>query len=150
MIKGLRGEAVTQCAYVESGLTEAPYFASPCKFGPNGVEEVMRVDHTKCSALRGARPSRDIVIAQRAARTAHAERALRTPGAPVRRPLCLREGVVRQNAPRAQGADPEGRRLREQVDHRQSSYDNGVRYGRYADAGSDRTATNYITNSIYN
>ena len=41
MIKGLRGESVTQCAYVESGLTEAAYFASPCKFGPNGVEEVI-------------------------------------------------------------------------------------------------------------
>ena len=26
---------------VESTLTDAAYFASPCKFGPNGVEEVL-------------------------------------------------------------------------------------------------------------
>lgn len=41
VIKGLKGEQVTQCAYVESSITEAPFFASPCKFGPNGVEEVL-------------------------------------------------------------------------------------------------------------
>jgi malate dehydrogenase len=35
------GESITQCAYVESSLTDAAYFASPCKFGPNGVEEVL-------------------------------------------------------------------------------------------------------------
>jgi len=41
VLKGLAGESVTQCAYVESTITDAPYFASPCKFGPNGVEEVL-------------------------------------------------------------------------------------------------------------
>merc|ERR1712046_282588 len=41
VIKGLKGEQVTQCAYVESSITEAPFFASPCKFGPEGVEEVL-------------------------------------------------------------------------------------------------------------
>jgi malate dehydrogenase len=42
VLKALRGESgVVQCAFVESTLTEAPYFASPCKFGKNGVEEVM-------------------------------------------------------------------------------------------------------------
>jgi malate dehydrogenase len=41
VIKALKGEPVTMCAYVESGLTDAPYFASPCKFGPEGVEEVL-------------------------------------------------------------------------------------------------------------
>jgi malate dehydrogenase len=32
---------VIQCAYVESTLTDAPFFASPCKFGKDGVEEVL-------------------------------------------------------------------------------------------------------------
>lgn len=41
VIKGLKGEEVTMCAYVESSVTDAAYFASPCKFGPNGVKEVM-------------------------------------------------------------------------------------------------------------
>lgn len=41
ILKGLKGEAVTACAFVESNLTEASYFASPCKLGPNGVEEVL-------------------------------------------------------------------------------------------------------------
>lgn len=41
-IKALKGaEDIVQCAYVESDLTDAQYFASPCKFGPNGVEEVL-------------------------------------------------------------------------------------------------------------
>ena len=29
------------CAYVESSLTDAQFFASPCKFGPDGVSEVL-------------------------------------------------------------------------------------------------------------
>jgi malate dehydrogenase len=41
VIKAMKGESVVQCAYVESTLTDAAYFASPCKFGPNGVEEVL-------------------------------------------------------------------------------------------------------------
>lgn len=40
VIKAMKGEPVTQCAYVESTLTDAAFFASPCTFGPNGVEEV--------------------------------------------------------------------------------------------------------------
>lgn len=36
----MKGEEVIQCAYVESTLTPAAYFASPCKFGPGGVTEV--------------------------------------------------------------------------------------------------------------
>ncbi len=40
VLKGLKGERTTMCAYVESSLTEAPFFASPCVFGPSGVEEV--------------------------------------------------------------------------------------------------------------
>lgn len=41
VLKGLKGESVTQCAYVESTLTDARFFASPCKFGKDGVEEVL-------------------------------------------------------------------------------------------------------------
>ena len=29
------------CSYVESSVTDAAYFSSPCKFGKDGVEEVM-------------------------------------------------------------------------------------------------------------
>lgn len=41
VLKGLAGETNTQCAFVESSITDAPFFASPCEFGPNGVEKVM-------------------------------------------------------------------------------------------------------------
>eukprot|EP00979_Chaetoceros_neogracilis_P015826 scaffold6574_cov261-Chaetoceros_neogracile.AAC.11 len=42
VLKAMKGEkGIVQCAYVESDLTDAQYFASPCKFGKNGVEEVM-------------------------------------------------------------------------------------------------------------
>lgn len=41
VLKGLDGESVTQCAFVESNITDAQFFASPCKFGKGGVEEVM-------------------------------------------------------------------------------------------------------------
>jgi len=34
-------EKIVQCAYVESTLTDAAFFASPCVFGKNGVEEVL-------------------------------------------------------------------------------------------------------------
>lgn len=40
-LRGLNGEAdVYECTYVASSITELPYFASKCKLGPNGVEEV--------------------------------------------------------------------------------------------------------------
>ncbi len=42
VLKAMDGdESIVQCAYVESSLTDASYFASPCKFGKNGVEEVL-------------------------------------------------------------------------------------------------------------
>merc|ERR1712008_14397 len=41
VLKAMDGESITQCAYVESTLTPAQYFASPCKFGPDGVSEVL-------------------------------------------------------------------------------------------------------------
>jgi len=28
-------------AYVQSDITDAEFFASPCRFGPDGVEEVL-------------------------------------------------------------------------------------------------------------
>merc|ERR1711934_949629 len=40
LIKGMKGvEGVTECAYVESDVTEAKYFATPLVLGPNGVEK---------------------------------------------------------------------------------------------------------------
>lgn len=43
VIKGLNGEAnIIQCSYVESTIVPGvSYFASPCKFGKDGVEEVL-------------------------------------------------------------------------------------------------------------
>jgi malate dehydrogenase len=38
----MHGEAgVIQCAFVESNVTDAPFFASPCRFGAGGVEQVL-------------------------------------------------------------------------------------------------------------
>ena len=41
VLKGLNGDKITQCAFVESSVTDAPYFASPCEFGPDGVEKIL-------------------------------------------------------------------------------------------------------------
>lgn len=41
VLKAMAGEDITQCAYVESTITDAPFFASPVKFGTNGVEEIL-------------------------------------------------------------------------------------------------------------
>ena len=41
VLKAMNGEDVVQCAFVESDITDAQYFASPCKFGKNGVEKVL-------------------------------------------------------------------------------------------------------------
>jgi malate dehydrogenase len=37
-LRALSGEAVVECAYVESHLTELPFFASQVRLGPNGIE----------------------------------------------------------------------------------------------------------------
>ena len=34
-------DGIVQCAYVQSDVTDAEFFSSPCKFGPDGVSEVM-------------------------------------------------------------------------------------------------------------
>merc|ERR1712024_383810 len=40
LIKGINGEeGVVECAYVQSDITEAKYFATPIVLGPNGVEK---------------------------------------------------------------------------------------------------------------
>lgn len=41
VLKAKKGEEIIQCAYVESTLTDAPFFASPCKFGSEGVSEIL-------------------------------------------------------------------------------------------------------------
>jgi malate dehydrogenase len=43
VLKAMSGDtSIVQCAYVESSVVpNVPYFASPCVFGPNGVEQVM-------------------------------------------------------------------------------------------------------------
>ena len=42
VLKAMDGDKdIVQCAFVESELTDSPYFASSCKFGVNGMEEVL-------------------------------------------------------------------------------------------------------------
>lgn len=41
VLKAMRGEDIVQCAFVESSLTDAPFFASPVRFGKDGVEEIL-------------------------------------------------------------------------------------------------------------
>lgn len=41
VLKAMKGEDIVQCAFVESTLTDAKYFASPCKFGKDGIEQVL-------------------------------------------------------------------------------------------------------------
>ncbi|KAL3791978.1 hypothetical protein ACHAW5_002623 [Stephanodiscus triporus] len=41
LLKAIRGEPIVQCAFVESGLTDASFFASPVKIGKDGVEEIL-------------------------------------------------------------------------------------------------------------
>merc|ERR1712109_197325 len=38
VVKAKSGKEVVECAYIASSVTEAPYFATPVKLGPNGVE----------------------------------------------------------------------------------------------------------------
>ena len=42
VLRGLEGEAnVYEAAFVESKVTELPFFASKVRLGPNGAEEVL-------------------------------------------------------------------------------------------------------------
>merc|ERR1712080_767387 len=38
LMKAKSGKEVVECAFIASSVTEAPYFATPIKLGPNGVE----------------------------------------------------------------------------------------------------------------
>merc|ERR1719492_445767 len=38
LMKAKSGKEVVECAYIASSVTEAAYFATPIKLGPNGVE----------------------------------------------------------------------------------------------------------------
>jgi malate dehydrogenase len=39
-LRGLAGHVATECAFVESTVTDVPFFASKVKLGPDGVETV--------------------------------------------------------------------------------------------------------------
>lgn len=42
LLQAMSGDKnVVECTFVENKLTAAPFFSTPCRLGPNGVEEVM-------------------------------------------------------------------------------------------------------------
>jgi len=41
LVKGLQGEEVIECTYVEGDGADAPFFAQPVRLGKNGVEEIL-------------------------------------------------------------------------------------------------------------
>ena len=42
LLAAMNGEKdVVECTFVENNLTAAPFFSTPCRLGPNGVEEVL-------------------------------------------------------------------------------------------------------------
>lgn len=41
LLAAMGGADVVECAFVENNLTAAPFFSTPVKLGPNGVEEVL-------------------------------------------------------------------------------------------------------------
>jgi malate dehydrogenase len=42
LLKGMKGDkTIVECTFVENTLTKAPFFSTPCRLGPNGVEEVL-------------------------------------------------------------------------------------------------------------
>lgn len=42
LLAAMNGEKdVVECAFVENNLTAAPFFSTPCRLGPNGIEEVL-------------------------------------------------------------------------------------------------------------
>ena len=42
LLSAMNGEKdVVECTFVDNNLTEAPFFSTPCRLGPNGVEEVL-------------------------------------------------------------------------------------------------------------
>ncbi|KAK9818324.1 hypothetical protein WJX72_010603 [[Myrmecia] bisecta] len=54
VLLGLEGNAdVYECAYVESDVTELPYFATKVRLGPNGVEEVLGLGELSPAEQKG-------------------------------------------------------------------------------------------------
>ena len=42
VLKAMKGETgIVQASFVQSDVTDAPFFASPCEFGPEGVSKVL-------------------------------------------------------------------------------------------------------------
>jgi len=42
LLSAMAGEKnVVECTFVEKGYSEAPFFSTPCRLGPNGVEEIL-------------------------------------------------------------------------------------------------------------
>mmetsp|Transcript_37102 Transcript_37102/g.118970 ORF Transcript_37102/g.118970 Transcript_37102/m.118970 type:complete len:337 (+) Transcript_37102:104-1114(+) len=39
-LQAIKGEAITECTFVESQVTDAPYFSSPVTLGPDGIKEI--------------------------------------------------------------------------------------------------------------
>ena len=38
LMKAKAGKEVVECTFIASSITESPYFSTPCKLGPKGVE----------------------------------------------------------------------------------------------------------------
>ncbi|XP_062510360.1 malate dehydrogenase, mitochondrial-like [Corticium candelabrum] len=39
LLEAMKGKDVVECAYVKSDVADSPYFATPIRLGPNGIEE---------------------------------------------------------------------------------------------------------------
>jgi len=54
LLSAINGEKnVIECALVENNLTKAPYFSTPLRLGPNGVEEVLPYGKLSASEQKG-------------------------------------------------------------------------------------------------
>jgi malate dehydrogenase len=54
LLSAIKGEKnVIECAFVENNLTKAPYFSTPLRLGPNGVEEVLPYGKLSASEQKG-------------------------------------------------------------------------------------------------
>lgn len=54
VLAGLSGEGnVYECAFVDSTVTELPYFATKVRLGPSGIEEVLGIGELSASEKSG-------------------------------------------------------------------------------------------------
>lgn len=51
VLRGLNGQVATECTYVESHVTELPFFASKCKLSTEGA---MHGVHSSCCWVVGS------------------------------------------------------------------------------------------------